>query len=1057
MSAPAAVSVDRPTLRIRGTAYPVLLPTLRDPRLHLAAVIVSLQVLGQVAFEFRLSIAQILVSLLTAAILEVGIAFRRQRVIMWPASALLTGNGVAFILRVPGTEHGDWWSLDGAWIFAGTAAIALLSKYLIQFRGRHIFNPSNFGLVLCFLVLGPERADPLEFWWGPMSPALAVALAIIVVGGLAILRRLHLTEIAVAFWLAFAAGIGVLAASGHSMTAAWHVGPIEGADFWWTLVSSPEILVFLFFMITDPRTIPAGRAGRRAYAVGVGLLATLLIAPFTTEFATKVAVLGALFVVCMARPMLVLLASTGLAATPARLAGQARASRPAVVALGLAGALAFSGLVVVAGVPARTETASATPALNQLPEVTILAAQGIAPIGRSAGQQIARDVVADLRSEADALRRRDLDLAETGATGEWLAALWESIGASAGGTIDVPTYDVRTIRMTLEPGEDQGPPTVEAVLEGTVTVATHGNGGAKAVSSRGPEPFRRTVELMLDRGRYRIARSRGGAATATGAPTDDTNRTHALDGTALEDVAAEVGLDFRQGTFRFGVSNDATAMMGGGLCWLDYDADGWLDLFVVNSYADSDYPEYDARGGLPRSALFRNTGGRFEDVSRGAGADLPLRGNGCVAADFDLDGHTDLYVTTSGFNVGTDGYDALLWNDGNGTFTEGARDAGIDTYGWHTGATVGDVNGDGRPDLFVAGYTDLNTRTASTSGFPTNHAAVRDLLYLNEGTDRNGRPTFREVANEVGVESNRVGHGLGAVFTDYDRDGRLDLYVANDADPNQLYRNVPRSGGLGFRLEDVAKRQGVDDPNAGMGIAAADYSLDGRPDLLVTNSREQLHAAYRSRSSASAPSFVDARPDVAAAFGTRSTGWGASWVDLNLDGDLDLVVANGAIPVLDLAKNAQRIVALENLAGLGRSARFAPAAVGLQQAPRVNGRGLATADYDNDGDPDIAVNSIGGRLILLRNRGGQGHWLEVRLRTFAPGAIVTAVLTDGRRLVREVLAGSSYLSSEDPRVHFGLGDVTRVRELRVRFPDGKEIRRADVAADRIVTVGPVSD
>ncbi|MDQ3085975.1 MAG: ASPIC/UnbV domain-containing protein, partial [Actinomycetota bacterium] len=240
-------------------------------------------------------------------------------------------------------------------------------------------------------------------------------------------------------------------------------------------------------------------------------------------------------------------------------------------------------------------------------------------------------------------------------------------------------------------------------------------------------------------------------------------------------------------------------------------------------------------------------------------------------------------------------------------------------------------------------------------------------------------------------------------------------------------------------------------------IAAADFSADGRPDLFVTNSRRQLHAAYRSRQSANGHSFVDARPELAAPFGTDSTGWGTSWVDLNLDGDLDLVVANGAIPVVNLAKNAQRIEVLENLAAPGKSARFAPASVGLQRAPRVNGRGLAAADYDNDGDMDVAVNSIGGRLILLRNHVEQGHWLEVRLRTFAPGAIVTAVLPDGRRLVREVLAGSSYLSSEDPRVHFGLGDVTRVRELRVRFPGGKEIRRADVIANRIVTVGPGSD
>ncbi len=288
MSAPALAGVGRPTLRIGGTAYPILLPTLRDPRLHLASVIVSLQVLGQVAFGFTLSIAQILVSLGTCALLEMAIALRRQKVILWPASALLTGNGVAFVLRVPGTEHGDWWSMHGWWIFAGTSAVALLSKYLIRFRGRHVFNPSNVGLVLCFLLLGPERADPLALWWGPMSAWMVLALAIIVTGGLVILSRLELLGIAVGFWLAFAAGIAVLAVAGHEMTARWHLGPITGFEFWRVLVFSPEILVFLFFMITDPKTIPDGRGARRAYAVGVGLLAVLLIAPQTTEFATKI-------------------------------------------------------------------------------------------------------------------------------------------------------------------------------------------------------------------------------------------------------------------------------------------------------------------------------------------------------------------------------------------------------------------------------------------------------------------------------------------------------------------------------------------------------------------------------------------------------------------------------------------------------------------------------------------------------------------------------------------------------------------------------------------------
>ena len=285
------------------------------------------------------------------------------------------------------------------------------------------------------------------------------------------------------------------------------------------------------------------------------------------------------------------------------------------------------------------------------------------------------------------------------------------------------------------------------------------------------------------------------------------------------------------------------------------------------------------------------------------------------------------------------------------------------------------MNADGLPDLFVAGYTDLNLRNESSSaGFPTNYAAVRDVLYLNQGVGDDGRPTFREVGKLAGIERKQVGHGLGAVMLDYDLDGRLDLYVANDADPNQLYRNVARAGGLGFRLVEVAKPEAVDDPNAGMGIAAADFSLDGRTDLFVTNSRGQLHASYRSRPlGAVGPSFADARPELAAVLGARSTGWGTSWADLDLDGDLDLVVANGAIPVVQLAKDAQRVQVLENLADSGKTGRFAQAgvSVGLQRTPSVNGRGLAAADFDNDGDVDVAVNSIGGELMLLRNDGSE--------------------------------------------------------------------------------------
>ena len=414
-------------------------------------------------------------------------------------------------------------------------------------------------------------------------------------------------------------------------------------------------------------------------------------------------------------------------------------------------------------------------------------------------------------------------------------------------------------------------------------------------------------------------------------------------------------------------------------------------------------------------------------------------------------------MTTTGYNVATDGYDALLWGNGDGTFAEGASAAAITSPGWHAGAAVGDVNGDARPDIFVAGYTDLNAPIAgSEDGFPKNHRAVRDLLYLNEGPDARGRSRFREVAGRAGLESAGLDHGLGAVFTDVDEDGRLDLYVANDLDPNRLYVNVARPG-LGFHFEERGRALRVDDPNAGMGVAAADYSLDGRDDLFVSNSRKQLHAAFRSSvAKEGEAAFADARPVFAAALGTSYTGWGVTWADLDLDGYLDLVLANGAIPLISLERDAQEIKVLANLAESGRPGEFgdAGALTGLPRSLRLNGRGLAAADYDNDGDLDIAVNSIGGRLVLLRNTGASGHWLEVRVKGFLPGTEITAVLPGGRRLVREVRAGGSYLSSEDPRVHFGLGAATRVRELVAHFPGGGEARLENVAADRLVTLGP---
>jgi Na+-translocating ferredoxin:NAD+ oxidoreductase RnfD subunit len=942
MSAHAAPAPRGRTLSIRGTAYPVLLPKLSDPRLHLAAVITSLQVLGQVAFGFRLSIAQILLSLATCAVLEVGIAAWRQHVLMWPASALLTGNGVAFILRVPGTEHGDWWSLRGWWIFVATAAVSLLSKHVVVWRGGHVFNPSNFGLVLCFLVLGRDRVEPLDFWWGPMSWWMGLALAIIVAGGFAILSRLKLLRIAIWFWLSFAAGIAVLAAVGHDMTARWHLGPITGAHFWWVLLTSPEVLVFLFFMITDPKTAPRAPRARVVYAVALGLGGALLIAPTRTEWASKVGLLSALFVVCAAMPVL------------------AYVPRRRLLLAAAAAALAYPFALVAVGNGPGAATAEPGPAPARRVALPPIAIAPSKHVQTKLTLRTARPIVRDLVAAVPARGRR--------------------------------------VTVHLEPGGGQDPPVAVAELAG------------------------RSYRLTQLNGRWRIANAAGPRGEPKLGPVK------VLAGYRLTDVAAQVGLDFRQGAFRYGVTNDTPAMMGGGLCVLDYDGDGWMDLFVVNSYGEGDIGAYSAHGGLPRTALYRNDHGRFVDVSRVSRAGRTVRGEGCVAADFNGDGHTDLYVTTAQD-------DELLWNNGDGTFTEGARSHGVVSYGWHSGAAVADVNGDGRPDLFVAGYAEPNGPIpGSTAGFPTNHYGVRDLLFLNEGNGRDGRARFREVGRRVGIDLVPYDHSLGALFTDVNGDGRPDLYVANDEDPNRLYVNE-RGGPLGFRFLDRAPEEHVADANAGMGIA------EGDGYLFVSNSRRQTHAVYTRRGKG----FADVRRSFASAFGTNLTGWGDSWVDLRNDAVPELALANGAIPVKSLAKDARPPQVLTMLAGDWVD-------TGILRGLSRNARGLVAFDYDNDGRVDLAINTIGGRLVLLHTTSDAGHWLEVRLARFAPGAVVTAKVADGPTLRREVHAGSSYLSSEDPRVHFGLGDGTRVAELTVRYRDGTTTRLRDVRADRVVSV-----
>jgi Na+-translocating ferredoxin:NAD+ oxidoreductase RnfD subunit len=524
------------SLRLPGHTYPVVLPSPRDPRLHLAVVITSLQILGQAVLGFELSIAQILVSVLTCGVIELTITFRRTRSIVWPASALLTGNGVAFILRVPGTQHGDWWSMQGWYLYAGVAAVSVLSKYLIRDKGRHVFNPSNFGLVLAFLLLGSSRIEPLDFSWGPISPGVAAAFAIIVVGALIVLSRLRLLEMASAFWVTFAAGMAVIAAAGHCMSARWSFEPVCGASFWRAVVMSPELFVFMFFMMTDPKTTPEGRVARIIFGAAVGFAAALFVAPQQTEFATKVALLASLTVLCAVRPCAERFfpaARSERDTVRAWLAGlvSRRAQPQGAPSWGKTATHGGVALVVVSvclaslvalGVPARLPVAGlraadalvSRPAIaidpSTLPPVTLDSSIRRLDTGVTEGNAsaMARDVAADLQIEALAVQKADRELAKTAAAGARLDGLLRDIDASReSGRITVSTYTFAS--MTLVPVYDtdnvQAGPRYGFEVRGTVHRVTYEGSNSARPARQEDVPYERTFALLPRNGTFLIA------------------------------------------------------------------------------------------------------------------------------------------------------------------------------------------------------------------------------------------------------------------------------------------------------------------------------------------------------------------------------------------------------------------------------------------------------------------------------------------------------------------------------------------------------------------------
>jgi len=253
---------------------------------------------------FKVSIAQILVTIGFCAVVDTTMTLWRQGVLAWPASALLTGNSIAFILRASGTKHGDWWTLHGIEYFLLAAAVALLVKYLVRPGGRHRFNPSNVGLVWVLIVIGPLHVFPQYLWWGPLHAPVIAALVVIALGAVWVLRAVGMLGMALAFMAPFAVLIALFAAAGQSFVAIWSADPISGAEYWLRICSSPELLIFVFFMMSDPATAARTPLSRVIYGAGTAVVAAGLIVGQQTEYGIKVAILASLTISCALVPLI---------------------------------------------------------------------------------------------------------------------------------------------------------------------------------------------------------------------------------------------------------------------------------------------------------------------------------------------------------------------------------------------------------------------------------------------------------------------------------------------------------------------------------------------------------------------------------------------------------------------------------------------------------------------------------------------------------------------------------------------------------------------------------
>ena len=532
----------------------------------------------------------------------------------------------------------------------------------------------------------------------------------------------------------------------------------------------------------------------------------------------------------------------------------------------------------------------------------------------------------------------------------------------------------------------------------------------------------------------------------------------------FQDVAADAGLTrwhHQAGTPEKRLILEAK---GPGVCLLDYDNDGWLDIYLVNG---STYDALAGKATPPHAALFHNNhDGTFTDVTEKAGVANDRWGYGCAVGDYDNDGWPDLYVTNYGKN-------RLYRNNHDGTFTDVAEKAGVTIGTWSTGATFGDYDGDGRLDLFVAGYLRLDLANPPYSGSkavnfafceyrgvqvmcgPRGLPGEHDHLFHN-----NGDGTFTDVSKKLGVDDPNGYYGLGALFVDVNGDGKPDLLVANDSTPNYLYMNKGNGTFEDQSYESGYALNGDGREVSNMGIAAGDYMNNGHLDIVNTSFSDDYNVLFQNDGTGF---FTDVSYQAGIAESSIPfVGFADGFLDYDNDGWKDLLIVNGHVyPEVDKhpewgTSYAERPLLYHNL----KNGKFdlVPAVEGTGLAEVSVGRGAAFGDIFNDGKIDVIINNMDGVPVLLRNvNPDHHHWVELKL-IGGPGSPRDAVgatvylKAAGMRQRGDVLSGGSYLSSNDMRVHFGLGDTTIVDGVEIHWPSGHIEKLALTAVDRIFTV-----